>query len=76
MDFKGIFSKLAAYDFDGWAVLEWECALKDAEVGAREGAAFIRQHIIPVTTTAFDDFAGSGTDQATNRRLLGLDQGA
>ncbi len=76
VDFKGIFSKLAAYDFDGWAVLEWECALKAAEVGAREGAAFIRDHIIPVTATAFDDFAGSGTDLAMNRRMLGLDQGA
>jgi hypothetical protein len=26
-----------------------------------------------VTERAFDDFAGSGVDQATNRRLLGLD---
>ena len=27
VDFKAIFSKLAAYDFDGWAVLEWELSL-------------------------------------------------
>ncbi len=27
IDFRGIFSKFAAYDFDGWAVLEWECCL-------------------------------------------------
>ena len=26
VDFGGIFSKLAAYDYDSWAVLEWECA--------------------------------------------------
>ncbi|WP_128292273.1 sugar phosphate isomerase/epimerase family protein [Afifella aestuarii] len=72
VDFKAIFSKLAQYDFDGWAVLEWECALKHPEDGAREGAPFIRDHIIRVTEHAFDDFAQSGADAATNRRLLGL----
>jgi len=75
VDFGAIFSKLAACDFDGWAVLEWECALKEAETGAREGAAFIRRHIIPVTAHAFDDFAQGGTDVAANRRLLGLAAG-
>lgn len=72
VDFRAIFSKLAAMDFEGWAVLEWECCLKHPEAGAREGAAFIRDHIIPVTERAFDDFAGSGIDAATNRRILGL----
>lgn len=72
VDFKAIFSKLAAYDYDGWAVLEWECALKHPEDGAREGAPFIRDHIIRVTDRAFDDFAGSGVDAAANRKLLGL----
>lgn len=72
VDFKAVFSKLAQYDFDGWAVLEWECALKEAETGAREGAEFIRRHIIPVTQHAFDDFAAAGTDEAANRRVLGL----
>ena len=72
VDFGAVFSKLAAYDFDGWAVLEWECCLKAAEVGAREGAAFIRDHIIPVTARAFDDFASGGTDRDANRRMLGL----
>ena len=72
VDFRAIFARLAAADFPGWAVLEWECALKDAEVGAREGAAFIRRHIIPVAARAFDDFAASGTDEAANRRMLGL----
>ncbi len=75
VDFAGIFSKLAEYDFDGWAVLEWECCLKDSETGAREGAPFIRDHIIKVTARAFDDFAGAGTDLAANRRLLGIGQG-
>ena len=73
IDFRSIFSKFAAYDFDGWAVLEWECCLKHQEDGAREGAAFIRDHIIRVTDKAFDDFASSGTDETMNRRVLGLD---
>src|SRR5215210_7773281 len=45
VDFKAIFSRLAANGFDRWAVLEWECCLKNAEDGAREGAGFIRDHI-------------------------------
>ncbi len=72
IDFGAIFSKLAQYDYDGWAVLEWECCLKHPEDGAREGAEFIASHIIRVTDKAFDDFAGAGTDDAMNRRMLGL----
>ena len=72
VDWKAVFSKLAAIDFDGWAVVEWECCLKHPEDGAREGADFVRDHIIRVTDKAFDDFAGSGADQAANRRILGL----
>lgn len=72
VDFRGIFSKLAANDFDGWAVLEWECCLKHQEDGAREGADFINDHIIRVTDKAFDDFADSGVDDATNRKILGI----
>ena len=72
VDFGGIFSKLTEYDYDGWAVLEWECALKHPEEGAREGAQFIAAHIIRVTERAFDDFAGSGADETANRRMLGI----
>jgi sugar phosphate isomerase/epimerase len=72
VDFGAIFSKLTANDFGGWAVVEWECCLKHPEDGAREGAAFVRDHIIRVTEKAFDDFAGGGTDVAANRRLLGI----
>ncbi len=72
VDFKAIFSKLTAYDYDGWAVLEWECCLKHPEDGAREGAKFIKEHIIRVTEKAFDDFAGSGSDEAFNRKVLGI----
>ncbi|MEC5320443.1 sugar phosphate isomerase/epimerase [Brenneria populi subsp. brevivirga] len=72
IDFKAIFSKLAQYDYNGWAVLEWECCLKDGETGAREGGEFIRRHIIPVADRAFDDFAAGNEDRASARRMLGL----
>tara|TARA_B100001939_G_scaffold9732_1_gene8752 strand:- start:2353 stop:3123 length:771 start_codon:yes stop_codon:yes gene_type:complete len=72
VDFKSIFSKLAANDFEGWAVLEWECCLKHQEDGAREGAQFIENHIIRVTDKAFDDFADAGVDEDTNKKILGI----
>ncbi|WP_168792859.1 sugar phosphate isomerase/epimerase family protein [Paraburkholderia aromaticivorans] len=72
IDFGAIFSKMAQYDFPGWAVLEWECALKHPHDGAREGAEFIRRHIIRVAEHAFDDFAGSGVDAAQLKRVLGI----
>jgi sugar phosphate isomerase/epimerase len=72
VDFKGIFSKLSQYDYDGWAVLEWECCIKSPEQGAREGAPFIKNHIIEVTEKAFDDFAGGGADEELNRKIIGL----
>jgi sugar phosphate isomerase/epimerase len=72
VDFGAVFSKLTQYGFDSWAVVEWECCLKHPEVGAREGGAFVRDHIIRVTEKAFDDFAGTGTDDAANRKMLGL----
>jgi sugar phosphate isomerase/epimerase len=58
INFKSIFSKLTQYNFPGWAVLEWECCLKHPEDGAREGAKFIKDHIIRVTDKSFDEFAG------------------
>ncbi len=73
VDFRSIFSKLAQYDFKGWAVMEWECCLKHPEDGAMEGAAFIKDHIIRVTEKAFDDFASSGSDEKFNRNVLGID---
>ncbi len=72
VDFGGIFAKLTQHGFDGWAVLEWECCLKDSAQGAAEGAPFIAAHIIDVASRAFDDFAASGTDDAANRHMLGL----
>ncbi len=72
VDFSSIFSKMAKYDFEGWAVLEWECAIKHPEDGAREGAQFIKDHIIRVTERAFDDFAGTGANEELNRKILGI----
>ncbi len=73
VDFGAVFSKMAANDFDGWAVVEWECCLKHPEDGAREGAQFVSDHIIRVTEKAFDDFADGGSDMAANRKMLGID---
>ena len=73
VDFSRIFSQFARYEYAGWAVLEWECCLKHPEDGAREGVDFIKRHMIRTTDRAFDDFAGSGTDEAANRRMLGID---
>lgn len=72
VDFSGIFSRLTHHDFDGWAVLEWECCFKHPEDGAREGAPFIEKHIIRPAETAFDDFAATGQDENLNRNILGL----
>jgi sugar phosphate isomerase/epimerase len=73
IDFKRIFSKFAHYNYQGWAVLEWECVLKHPEDGAREGAPFIRAHMIRTTDRKFDDFAATGADAKINRGILGLD---
>ena len=72
VDFRGIFSKLSKYNYDGWAVLEWECCIKDAEQGAEEGAPFIKDHIIKVTERAFDDFADAGVDANLLKKIMGI----
>ena len=74
VDFGGVFSKMAQYGYDSWAVLEWECCLKHPEDGAREGSEFIRNHIIRVTEKSFDDFVAAGADQKKIRRMLGLNE--
>jgi hypothetical protein len=52
--------------------MEWECALKNPEDGAREGVKFIQDHIIRVTDKTFDDFASAGTDREANLKILGI----
>jgi hypothetical protein len=71
--FPAIFSKLAASmtsTAGPWS--SGNAALKHPEDGAREGAAFVKDHIIRVTEQAFDDFAAGGTDEAANRKMLGI----
>ena len=46
--------------------------LPEGPGGRREGAAFIKQHIIPVTDKVFDDFAGAAISQAQINALLGI----
>ncbi|MBB3009722.1 sugar phosphate isomerase/epimerase family protein [Cupriavidus alkaliphilus] len=72
VDFRSIFSKLAQYDYPGWATLEWECCLKDQEDGAREGVDFINRHIIRVTSRIFDDFAGATVNKTQINSMLGI----
>ena len=71
VDFKQIFTRLAKYDYEGWAVLESECAFKDPIVCAQEGAVFIQNSIVPVTQGVFDDFAGSGMREGDIEKMLG-----
>jgi sugar phosphate isomerase/epimerase len=72
VDFTQIFTKLGHYGYDGWAVLEWECAFKHPEQGAAEGAPFIAKHMITPADKAFDDFAGGDVDAGFIRDVLGL----
>jgi sugar phosphate isomerase/epimerase len=72
VDFGAVFSKLAAYDYDSWAVLEWECCLKDSIQGAEEGAPFIASHIIKVTEKSFDDFVAGSGDKGKIKKILGI----
>ncbi len=72
VDFVAVFSKLTQAGFSSWAVLEWECCIKDGEQGAREGAQFIEDMLIDTPKKAFDDFASGDADDAANRRILGL----
>jgi sugar phosphate isomerase/epimerase len=73
VDFTTIFSKLAQYNYTGWAVLEWECCIKSPEQGAGEGAPFIEAHMIEKTTKTFDDFASGNRNEKQLKEILGLD---
>ena len=72
IDFKTIFTKLTEYACDVWAVMEWECCVKSPEQGAREGAKFIKSHIIEATEKTFDDFAGADINQEKLKKILGI----
>ena len=72
VDFKKVFTTLTENNYNSWAVLEWECCIKDAEQGALEGAPFIESMIIQTAKRAFDDFAGGESDKNKNKRILGI----
>jgi len=72
IDFGKIFTLLTEKGYSGWAILEWECYLKNPEQGAREGAPFIEKHLIETSGKAFDDFVKSETNKRWNRDILGL----
>lgn len=75
IDFRGIFSRLARYGYDGWATLEWECCLKNARDGAAEGARFIEQHLIRVAEDSFDAGMRRSGSTVNVDRMLGLGDG-
>jgi sugar phosphate isomerase/epimerase len=72
VDFNSIFSKFAQYDYKGWAVLEWECCIKDSAQGASEGAPLIASYMIEKAKRAFDDFAAGDIDLSLNKKILGI----
>ena len=72
IDFRGVFDRLTQYGFDGWAVLEWECCLKNSQDGAAEGARFIAEHIIRVADRPFDVGMRRGASPDMLERMLGM----
>ncbi len=72
IDFGAIFSSLSVYGYDSWAVLEWECAIKNRVDGAREGAEFINRHLIKVSELSFEDFVDQKADLGAVNRALGI----
>ena len=72
VDFKTIFSRLTGYGYEGWATLEWECCFKNRRDGAREGAGFIRDHIIRVTDRSFDAVTRPQWPPGTVNGVLGI----
>lgn len=68
IDFAGVFTRLGAAGFGGWAVLRWACCFKHPLVGAREGAEIIQMHL----TLPPPAERPEAPDDARNRRILGL----
>jgi sugar phosphate isomerase/epimerase len=72
IDFRGIFDRLTRHGYDGWAVLEWECCLKNSNDGAREGARFISEHLIRVSERSFDAALDASMSPEKLDRVLGI----
>jgi sugar phosphate isomerase/epimerase len=72
IDFRGIFDRLTRHGYDGWAVLEWECCLKNSNDGAREGARFIDQHIVRLSERSFDAALDASMSPERLDHVLGI----
>jgi len=72
IDFRGIFDRLTGNGYDGWAVLEWECCLKNSDDGAREVARFIDGHIIRLSKRPFDATLAASMSPEKLDRVLGI----
>jgi len=72
VNFKKVFTALTEAGYNSWAVLEWECCIKDSSQGAAEGAPFIESMLIEPAARAFDDFAGGTEDEKTIKKILGV----
>lgn len=73
VDFKKVFTGLTEAGYDSWAVVEWECCVKDAAQGAAEAAPIVSSLLIETPKKSFDDFAAGDQDPATNRKILGME---
>ena len=73
VDFRKVFTALTEVGFASWAVLEWECCIKDAAQGAREAVPFIESMLIDTPKKAFDDFAAGDADEKLNQAVLGME---
>ena len=65
----------AGLGYTGVQIPSWDGRFFDLAKAA-DSAPFIDAHIIQVTERAVDDFADGGTDEAANRRMLGIEYGA
>ena len=72
IDFRGIFDRLTRRGYEGWAVLEWECCLKNSNDGAREGARFIGEQIIRVSERPFDAALDASMSPEKLDHVLGI----
>ena len=73
INFIEVFTKLTEIGYSSWAVLGWECCIKDAVQGAREGAEFIQAMLIDTPQKITGKSDSSQVNLQLNRKILGLD---
>lgn len=73
IDLGAVLAVLAATGFDGVATLDWACAVRDPEEGARESAAFIAASLMKTQQSpVLASEAEGAPDEVVNRAALGL----